>query len=287
MSTEQLIAKLKRYAKLSKVEGSGPERAHALADRALLDFIGRPQHNQPETVAFQSMQGLHVLGDFPGLQTLFALVGGQRLYADEQLTRKIRTLDPKALEAFVICKRKNGRKVVWDVWLSNGSEKARAEQEAPAVYEQLQTPLDPCGSVERASSLGQISGEVVEGKAGMPEVTNVLPPAPLLDQLTESVRVIEMRKPIERVGRIEPLAATGTDGPVTTSAAVGSIKPTPATFRPAGPIPWNIAFREVLQFVTAELKSAGEQWGDQAKQDFVSTVLISAAKSKLVGVWER
>jgi hypothetical protein len=48
-----------------------------------------------------------------------------------------------------------------------------------------------------------------------------------------------------------------------------------------------VAFRETVQFVTAELKAAGEQWSDQAKQDMVSTVLIAASKSGLVGVWER
>ena len=154
--------------------------------------ILRPQHNLPETVAFQTMQGVQVTGDFPGLQTLFALVDGRRLYADEQLTQKIRCLDAKPLESFVICKRKSGRKIQWDVWLSPGSEKQRAADEEPAVYERLLT-----------SSLGQISGEVVEGKAGMPEVTNVSPPAPLLEQLAESIRVVEMRKPIEKVGKIE------------------------------------------------------------------------------------
>jgi len=119
----------------------------------------------------------------------------------------------------------------------------------------------------------------------MPEVTNVSPPAPLLDQLAESIRVVEMRKPIEKVGKIEPLSATGTDGVSASSVSTGSIKPT--AFRPPGPIPFNIAFREVLQFVTAELKAAGEQWSDQSRQDIASTILISAAKSKLIGVWER
>jgi hypothetical protein len=241
--------------------------------------ILRPQHNIPETVAFQTMQGVQVTGDFPGLQTLFALVDGRRLYADEQLTQKIRCLDAKPLEVFVICKRKSGRKVVWDVWLSNGSEKARAAGEEAAIYEQLLT-----------SSPGQISGEVVTGKAGMLEATNVTPPAPLLDQLTESIRVIEMRKPAERVDQAQAsrpqmaqefvLAATGTEGPP-------RITPSVLTRHPLGPIPWNVAFREVLQFVTAELKAAGEQWSDQSRQDIASTILISAAKSKWIGVWER
>ena len=69
---------------------------------------------------------------------------------------------------------------------------------------------------------------------------------------------------------------TGTYGPL----------PLPQTLRPPR-IPYNVAFREVLQFVTGELKQAGEQWTDQARQDMVSTVLISASNNGLLGLWER
>jgi hypothetical protein len=39
--------------------------------------------------------------------------------------------------------------------------------------------------------------------------------------------------------------------------------------------------------VTAELKQTGEQWSDQARQDMISTVLISASNSGLLSLWER
>lgn len=69
---------------------------------------------------------------------------------------------------------------------------------------------------------------------------------------------------------------TGTNGPA----------PLPQSLRPPR-IPYNQAFREVLQFVTAELKLAGEQWTDQAKQDMISTVLIAASNNGLLSLWER
>ena len=69
---------------------------------------------------------------------------------------------------------------------------------------------------------------------------------------------------------------TGTNGPA----------PLPQTFRPTR-IPYNVAFREVLGFVTHELKESGEQWTDQARQDMVSTILISASNNGLLSVWER
>jgi hypothetical protein len=60
-----------------------------------------------------------------------------------------------------------------------------------------------------------------------------------------------------------------------------------AQVRASGPIPMDVAFREVVAFVTSELKAAGEQWTDQAKQDAISTVLIAAAKKGWLKVWER
>ena len=75
------------------------------------------------------------------------------------------------------------------------------------------------------------------------------------------------------------LLPTGTEGPKPIPAAAGPTKP---TFNP-GRIPYNVAFREVLRFVTAGLKSAGEQ----SRQDMVSTILIAAAKQGHISLWER
>lgn len=52
-------------------------------------------------------------------------------------------------------------------------------------------------------------------------------------------------------------------------------------------LPYNVAFGEVLNFVTAELKAQGTAWNDQAVQDAVCTILIAASKQKLLVLWER
>ncbi len=52
-------------------------------------------------------------------------------------------------------------------------------------------------------------------------------------------------------------------------------------------IPFNVAFYEVTRFVAESLKTLGEQWGDQARQDAVSTILIAAAKAGHITIWER
>jgi hypothetical protein len=79
---------------------------------------------------------------------------------------------------------------------------------------------------------------------------------------------------------------TGTDGPLPEC-----LPPIPATLPhrlpPPARIPYNVAFREVLEFVTAGLKKAGLAWNDQAVQDAVCTILISAQKQGLLTLWER
>ena len=72
---------------------------------------------------------------------------------------------------------------------------------------------------------------------------------------------------------------TGTYGPVPQAA--------PGSRKRADSIPYNVAFREIVGFVTKELNDSGEQWSEQSRQDLVSTVLISSAKAGLLGVWER
>lgn len=75
----------------------------------------------------------------------------------------------------------------------------------------------------------------------------------------------------------------GTYGPVP-QALPASL---PAQARADSRIPMDQAFREVVGFVTGILKDSGEQWSDQSRQDFVSTVFISAQKLGILKVWER
>ena len=117
-------------------------------------------------------------------------------------------------------------------------------------------------------------------------------------QLGASLKLVQGRKGVSS-GEATPdlfLAPTGTEGGHASPLPVSD--PTPR--KPAiaavasgrrrgagGPIPLNIAFREIVRFVVAELKDSGEQWSDQCRQDLVSTVMISAQKAGLLGVWER
>jgi hypothetical protein len=182
-----------------------------------------------------------------GAQTLYALMDGRRMYCDLKLDAQIKRLAPRPGESFMICKHKDSQDARVNRW---------------TVW------LTPESEKRRAAE-------------EMPEIA-----AALVDPMPANVR--EMKIPAQAVNEPAALAPTGTDGPLPQPARKAAPQLAPARVpRGNGPIPFNVAFRETVQFVTAELKAAGEQWNDQAKQDMVSTVLISAAKSGLVGLWER
>ena len=101
------------------------------------------------------------------------------------------------------------------------------------------------------------------------------PPMTLAD-VKRPGKVRSIRKTAPEQASIPFDKGTGTFGPA----------PLPHSLRPPR-IPYNVAFREVLGFTTKELKDAGEQWNDQAKQDLICTVLISASNSGLLSLWER
>lgn len=97
--------------------------------------------------------------------------------------------------------------------------------------------------------------------------------ASVLRQMPKSARNLTTEAPEEQKG-------TGTYGPVPQVAYAAGRKQRET-------IPYNVAFVEILGFVTKALNESGEQWSEQSRQDLVSTVLISSSKAGLLGVWER
>lgn len=101
-------------------------------------------------------------------------------------------------------------------------------------------------------------------------------------QLSRSIELV-------RAGDRAALRPTGTEAarlpeisrkPAIAAMAAGSRKL-------GGKIPYDAAFRELVQIVTDGLKASGEQWNDEAKQGAISTLFIAAAKAGWLGVWDR
>ena len=107
----------------------------------------------------------------------------------------------------------------------------------------------------------------------------------LTEALEASIQIVKARKrkPVqtEDQPRLFDQRGTGTYGPLPAVATQ------PAQGRAESRIPMNVAFSEVVRFVTQTLKESGEQWSDQSRQDFISTAFIAAQKLGLLKVWER
>ena len=206
------------------------------------------QPNQPQSFIFPPT-GLCKLPEGQG--AILPLPDGQSLFLGAPLADSLALLKLIPGEEFAICLYQDRGIPHWECWLSPATEKARAKKE--------------------------IEEQTLEA------------------QLRASIKLVQGRKEGSSGEATTPryLAPTGTEGP--------SASPLPSPKRPAlaavasaggkrrreGPIPLNVAFREIVRFVVAELKDSGEQWSDQCRQDLVSTVMIAAQKANLLGVWER
>ena len=211
----------------------------------------------PNVPAIVALKGPSVEGayDVQSETVAYQLTDGRELVVSTDVATRINMLDLQPGESFGICKRWNGNRTELahiDVWLTPKSEQERAQAENEAEPAPQAPPASP--------PVYQDSNDARPAK-GRPRKVRVIRPEPPQPAL------------FDRRG-------TGTYGPAPQTAPQ-------ALFEPRQPIPWNVAFREVLAFVTQELKAAGEQWTDQARQDAVSTVLIAAAKSGHIGLWER
>ena len=186
----------------------------------------------------------------------YSLTDGREMVVSTQVATSINMLDLKAGDTFGICKRWDGTRAsipYFDVWATPATEQAKAREETEPETPTAKQPAKPVATPYADPN----DARPTRGRRKKVTEIPTTPPEPSLFA-----------------------RGTGTYGPAR------SIAPMP-TKTPARPIPWNVAFREVLAFVTAELKAAGEQWTDQAKQDAVCTILISESRAGRLAPWER
>lgn len=204
--------------------------------------------NVPQQLALSDPEGMILEGRFKD-QVFYQLTDGRGMVLDMDTAAKVNLLGLQKAEAFSICKNWSGR---------------------PKDPMEFTVWLSPSSEKQRAATED---------------------PEDLMEQLRLSIEMARQpksvpRKPLERVSASpQMIRGTGTNGPAPQPQAL------PFSTPPSRPgkqqIPYNVAFLEVTQFVTKNLDAAGEQWSDQARQDMVSTILISAAKQGLLSVWER
>jgi hypothetical protein len=225
------------------------------------DLKVQPVLNIPMQLALQDPSGEY----HPDAEEVsYLTTDGRELILETRTAERLNALFLRPGEAFHLCRRWDGLRgnlPRFDFWLSPASEKARAAEESAQGEGQL------AASEPAAAPEPQPTAKPTRTRQRRPKVE-------------------AMPAPAEIAIHAEAEQGTGTYGPAPRLLTAPIPARLPGSPRPSR-IPMNIAFREVVKFVTAELKQSGEQWSDQSRQDLVSTILISSSRQGLLDIWER
>jgi hypothetical protein len=271
---DRMAPKIPQTLRCASCAKEGTSSQTAVAGSKTLEEEGMEkvtfEPNVPIEAALRFSDGRLVEGRF-GDQMQYSLSDGRVMYLDLDVSGKLNLLQLRKGEPFIICKRTTGKKGAvpqWEVY--RPGETARP---APRV----ETRVDPATGIDESDLERDL-------------------------RLSKEARVAELRATI---ARLEAGAGADTPAPVATASTgqptytgngngnashvTNGAKPYQAAGIPAPPvkIPYDVAFRELLQIVVDGLKAAGEQWSDAAKQDAVSTLLIQSAKDGFLTMWNR
>ncbi len=223
--------------------------------------------NVPQQIALKFPDGKLVEGRF-GDQMMYSLVNNQVMYLDTDVAAKINALELRKNEPFWICKRWTGKKgdqIQWDIYRLDGNSAAVATGSAPTAIEsqiaaQRQQPIPP---MPAAAMVGRV---VFANGNGAGAVSPVPAPVTAASQ-PPSFNNGNGNKPVNGNGA-PPNGARAYEAPGI----------------PAPPIKvgYDVALRRILRVAIAELKTGGEQWSDNARQDLVSTLFIQATRDGAV-----
>jgi hypothetical protein len=214
--------------------------------------------NEPQVLALKESSGV-----FEGFNVLYETTDGKLLSLPRPAAVKLGMLDPAPSEEISVTKCQESPKspCEWVFALTARSEQLRAQAEADAEELARRTKRDLEGQLSESLKNREIPRKV-PGKASEP-----------VRQMPNPQRSSQQDAPEIQKG-------TGTYGPVP-QVAYAARKGKPEA------VPFNVAFVEVTRFVVEGLKEVGEQWNDQAKQDAICSVLISASRQGLLTLWER
>jgi hypothetical protein len=104
------------------------------------DNILRFEPNIPQQISLSNALGKPIEGKY-GPQVFYTLTDGRVMFVQPDTAKQISLLGVEPGESFFICKRKNGQRNIWDLWLTPESEKARARAEEPEIERQLRESI--------------------------------------------------------------------------------------------------------------------------------------------------
>lgn len=213
--------------------------------------------------AGRTPDGKLVEGRF-GDQVMYSLTNGQVMYLDTDVAAKINLLELRKNEPFMICKRWTGKK-----------------GDAP----QLDIWRPDAASVATGIAPSAIDGEIAMQRQQPPLPMPVAPTGGRVVFANGSGAGVGA--PAPATAALQPPSYNNGNGnkPVSGNGAPPNVvRPYEAAGIPAPPVKvgYDVALRRILRVAIAELKAAGEQWSDSARQDLVSTLMIQAARDGVI-----
>ncbi len=217
--------------------------------------------NVPVQIALKFSDGKLVEGRY-GDQVMFSLTNGQVMYLDTDSAAKINLLEPRKHEPFFICKR-TGKKTdspIIDVWKDAGATPPSPQVQAAAAATGI-----PVSELERTPA--------------------PMPTAPTVGRVVPVNGGGAASQPAAPTAAFQPPSSNGngiTNGNGHNGNGAphyngnGTLPPPPVK------VGYDVALRRILRVTIAELKTAGEQWSDAARQDLVSTLMIQAARDGVI-----
>jgi hypothetical protein len=198
--------------------------------------------NVPQQIALKFPDGKLVEGRF-GDQMMYSLVNNQVMYLDTDVAAKINALELRKNEPFWICKRWTGKKGDQIQW---------------DIYR-----LDGNSAAVATGSAPTAIESQIAAQRQQP-----IPPMPAAAM----------------VGRVVFANGNGNKPVNGNGAPPNGARAYEAPGIPAPPIKvgYDVALRRILRVAIAELKTGGEQWSDNARQDLVSTLFIQATRDGAV-----
>jgi hypothetical protein len=220
--------------------------------------------NVPQQIALKFPDGKLVEGRY-GDQVMYSLTNGQVMYLDTDVATKINLLEVRKNEPFMICKRwtgKKGHSPQLDVWRPDAASVATGIT-PPVIDEEIATQRQQMPPMPAAPT----AGRVVFGNGNGAGAVSAAPAPATAASQPPSFNNGNGNKPVNGIG-----AHPSVD------------RPYEAAGIPAPPVKvgYNVALRRILRVAIAELKAAGEQWSDSARQDLVSTLMIQAARDGVI-----
>jgi len=205
-------------------------------------------------------------------QVLFTLVDGRRMYLPQEVADRITELGVRRGEPFQIGKHewKDGQRkgVKFAVRLIPAPAPTPQRAATPVRHETQtattteETPL--------AKNLRASIDAVNSRKTGSKE------PAPLWPDEDQPRPTPQQPQPAKTAAAAVTLPNSM---PRVNGLSNGSTTPEK--------IPYDVAFDEVLEWMASTLERRHEQWTDQARQNFVSTILIGMQREGWIVPWRR